>query len=166
VRYLLRHADAGDKHAWTGPDYDRPLSSTGQREADGLIALLADYPIGEIVSSPAVRCWQTVQPLAERRRLAVRTDDALAVDADVGRAVALLLDNESDGALLCTHGELIKPLLGRLRELGAPISQEVSSPKGSVWLLETADGAVTSASYLPPYQTAERPDDGHGNDTG
>jgi broad specificity phosphatase PhoE len=33
VRYLVRHADAGDKRAWTGPDDDCPLSSTGYREA-------------------------------------------------------------------------------------------------------------------------------------
>jgi hypothetical protein len=52
--------------------------------------------------------------------------------------------------VLCTHGELIKPLLGRLRELGAPIGEQLSAPKGSVWLLEAADGGITRATYLPP----------------
>jgi broad specificity phosphatase PhoE len=150
VRYLVRHADAGDKQAWTGPDDDRPLSSAGLREAQGLIGLLAAYPIGEILSSPAVRCLQSVQPLAERRRMAVRIDCALGVDADLDRAMALLLDASGDDAVLCTHGELIKPLLGRLRELGAPIGEQLSAPKGSVWLLEAADGGITRATYLPP----------------
>jgi 8-oxo-dGTP diphosphatase len=152
VRYLVRHADAGDKHEWTGPDDQRPLSDSGRREAEGLIAQLAGRPIADIVSSPALRCRQTVQPLADQRRLEVRTDAALAADADVGRAVELLLDTNADEVLLCSHRELIAPLLARLREHGAPISGQLTWPKGSVWLLEAADGAITSAVYLPPVQ--------------
>jgi broad specificity phosphatase PhoE len=152
MRYLVRHADAGDKRAWTGPDDDRPLSSTGRREAEGLIAQLAVYPIAQIVSSPAARCWQTVQPLAEQRRLPVRIDAALGVDADLDEAVALLLNPRPDDVLLCTHGELIRPLLGRLRDLGAPLGGELAWPKGSIWLLEAVDGAITRATYLPPRQ--------------
>src|SRR6266545_4887395 len=82
MRYLVRHGHAGDKHLWAGADDDRPLSSTGQREARGLVALLAGYSVDKIVSSPALRCAQTVQPLAEQRGLVVRTDVALSVDAD------------------------------------------------------------------------------------
>jgi broad specificity phosphatase PhoE len=152
MRYLVRHADAGDKHAWTGPDDDRPLSTTGRREAAGLIDQLATYPIAEILSSPAARCWQTVQPLAEQRRLPVRIEAALGVNADVDESVALLLDPGSDDMVLCTHGELIRPLLGRLRELGAPLGGELTWPKGSTWLLEAVNGAVTRATYVPPLQ--------------
>jgi broad specificity phosphatase PhoE len=151
MRYLVRHADAGDKREWTGPDDDRPLSSRGRLEAQGLVAQLASYPIAEIVSSPAVRCWQTVEPLARQRRLTVRTDVAVAANADLDSAVALLLESPTDDLVLCTHGELIKPLLGRLRELGAPLRGQLVWPKSSVWLLETADGAVTRAAYLPPH---------------
>lgn len=150
MRYLVRHADAGDKRKWTGPDDERPLSDVGRREAEGLVAQLAGRPIAQILSSPAARCRQTVQPLADQRRLAVRTDAALAVDADVDRAVELLLDGNTDGVVLCTHRELIAPLLARLREHGAPVNDQVTWLKGSVWLLETADGAITNATYLPP----------------
>src|SRR5512132_3409373 len=113
----------------------------GLREAHRLVALLAAYPIGQIVSSPAVRCVQSVQPLAERRSLEVRVDGALGVDADLDLAMALLLAPGGDNAVLCTHGELIKPLLGRLRDLGAPIGEHVRAPKGSVWLLESVNGS-------------------------
>ena len=151
MRYLVRHADAGDKRQWTGPDDERPLSSRGRLEAEGLVIQLASYPISGIVSSPALRCWQTVEPLARQRGVAARTDVALAAAADLDSAVALLLESPTDGLVLCTHGELIKPLLGRLRELGAPLRGELVWPKSSVWLLETADGAVTGAAYLPPH---------------
>ena len=157
MRYLVRHADAGDKRAWSGPDDDRPLSSKGVREARGLIARLDGRSIAQILSSPAARCWQTVQPLAQRRRLPVRTDAALSVDADVQRAMALVLDGRTEDAVLCTHGELIGPLLARLRQLGAPIGDGATWPKGSVWLLEGTDGAITRATYLPPRQIHQSP---------
>lgn len=155
MRYLVRHGDAGDKRQWTGPDEDRPLSGTGQLEAEGLIVLLTGCPVAEILSSPAVRCSQTVEPLARQRRLVVRMDTALAVDADLDRAVALLLHASGDDAVLCTHGELIGPLLARLRELGAPLGDDLAWPKGSVWALEAADGTITKATYLPPCKLDE-----------
>jgi hypothetical protein len=43
---LVRHAHAGDKHRWQGPDRLRPLSLAGQAEAAGLVIGLDDYPSG------------------------------------------------------------------------------------------------------------------------
>jgi 8-oxo-dGTP diphosphatase len=80
--YLVRHAHAGDKHTWTGPDPLRPLSEPGRREAHGLLTQLRDYPITRILSSPAVRCLQTVEPLAQRRGLPIEPAQVLGVDAD------------------------------------------------------------------------------------
>src|SRR4029450_2125737 len=90
--YLVRHAHAGDKRAWQGPDRLRPLSAAGRQEAHCLLTQFRDYPISRIVSSPPVRGQQTLQPLAERRDLRVETADALGVEADSPGLVALLLD--------------------------------------------------------------------------
>jgi broad specificity phosphatase PhoE len=90
--YLVRHAHAGDKRAWTGPDRLRPLSAPGRREAHGVLVQLRDYPITRILSRPAVRCLQTVEPLARRRGLPVEAAEVLGVDADPATLVALLLD--------------------------------------------------------------------------
>jgi phosphohistidine phosphatase SixA len=90
--YLLRHAHAGDKRAWTGPDLERPLSTAGRREAHGLLTRLRDYHITRIVSSPAVRCLQTVEPLAERRGLTPDTSEVLGVGGDPAALLRLLLD--------------------------------------------------------------------------
>jgi phosphohistidine phosphatase SixA len=75
--YLVRHAHAGDKRAWTGPDRLRPLSGSGRREAHGLLVQLRPYPVVRILSSPAVRCVQTVEPLAQRRGLPVERAEVL-----------------------------------------------------------------------------------------
>jgi len=149
VLYLVRHAEAGDKRAWPGPDAQRPLTAIGWRQAHDLAAHLDGHPITAIVSSPALRCLQTVAPLAQQRTLDVRSDARLQVDGDAGAALRVLRD-APDGALWCTHGELIGVVLTRLRARGAPIGPAPEYLKGSIWHLDVIAGSVVSAQYRPP----------------
>jgi broad specificity phosphatase PhoE len=152
--YLLRHAHAGNKRAWQGPDTLRPLSGAGRREANGLPAQLRDYPITRIVSSPTARCLETVEPLARQRGLQVERADVLGVDADPDGLVALLLDPAASKAVLCTHGELIGTALKRL--VGPDHNGDsLSWPKGSTWVLDVAGGQVQQSRYLPPLRLQE-----------
>ena len=61
-----------------------------------------------VVSSPAVRCVQTVEPLAAALGLEVELDDRLAEGG--GSSARVLL--EEDGVVACTHGDVIFELLG------------------------------------------------------
>ena len=70
--YLIRHA-----HADWSPDENRPLSSKGRLYAVRLAEVLAGIGISLIISSPALRAIQTVQPLADRLGLTIRTDPRL-----------------------------------------------------------------------------------------
>ena len=112
--YLLRHAHAGNKHAWPGPDSARPLSNAGRQEAHGMLTQMRDSPISSILRSPTERSLETVEPLAHRRGLRVESADVLGVDADPTDLVALLLDSAAAAAVLCSHGELIGAALVRL----------------------------------------------------
>lgn len=143
--YLVRHA-----HAWVGPDLLRPLSELGSREAHGLLTQLRDYPIARILSSPAVRCLQTVEPLAQRRGLPIGPADVLGVDADPAALVALLLDPAVGEAVLCSHGELIGAVLERLVGHDLDDEVELAWPKGSTWVLDVDDGHLRRRHYLPP----------------
>lgn len=67
--YLVRHA-----HSNYSPDEQRPLSAQGQEEACQLADLLANYPITQIFSSPYLRARQTIEPLANKKVLAVHTE--------------------------------------------------------------------------------------------
>ena len=154
--YLLRHAHAGNKRAWNGPDDQRPLSAAGRREAAGLLIQLRARPVGAILSSPALRCQQTVRPLAEHHRLPVGLDGRLAVDATVEQAIGLLLSPDLGDAVLCTHGELIGQLLVALRDGGAPIAPDAGWSKGSTWVLRPAGGRIADARYLPPVRDGGR----------
>jgi 8-oxo-dGTP diphosphatase len=148
--YLVRHAHAGDKRAWEGPDWLRPLSGPGRREAHGLLTQLRDYPITRIVSSPTVRCRQTVEPLARRRGLPVEPADALGVDADPAALAALLLDPTAGEAVLCSHGELIGAVLTRLVGPDLADAGQLTWPKGSTWVLGVDASQVRQTHYLPP----------------
>ena len=74
----MRHARAGDRGQWTGDDRVRPLDKKGRRQADALVAPLAGYPLTRLVSSPYVRCVETLAPLAARLKIPVEHADAIA----------------------------------------------------------------------------------------
>lgn len=151
--YLLRHARAGRRSAWTGDDDLRPLTKVGRRQADGLVDLLADREITRIVSSPYVRCRQSVEPLAERLRLPVDLSDSLAEGAPLHEVLRVVEKVVDEVAVLCTHGDIVTLLLGHLRAEGVKVRQRNGAPpmeKGSVWELETADGEIVRATYHKP----------------
>jgi phosphohistidine phosphatase SixA len=152
---LVRHAHAGEKHRWPGPDNLRPLSAAGEAEAAGLLVRLKDYPVGRILSSPADRCRQTVQPLADDRLLPIEPIPELGVAADPAVVLALLGDLQVQDAVVCTHGEVIGEVLLRLIVEGLAVDQPLTWPKGSTWLLEDAGGRFRFGRYLPPLPLAD-----------
>jgi broad specificity phosphatase PhoE len=148
--YLVRHAKAGSRKDWEGADRDRPLSGKGRRQAEGLVDLLADRPVRRVLSSPYLRCVQTVEPLAEKLGLPVEKVDALAEEADPAEAVELLRGLAGTTAALCTHGDLIPPILDTLAAAdGLPLPPGYPFAKGSVWELDVLNGRWLAARYLP-----------------
>jgi 8-oxo-(d)GTP phosphatase len=150
MTYLVRHAHAGNKHHWAGPDHDRPLSVAGQGEARGLLTRLASYPIGRILSGPAIRCQQTVAPLAARHGLRVELTDDLAVEATADQLLVLVSDPALGTAVLCSHGEVIGQVLQQLAAGGLPLADPLRWEKGSTWVLDSKGGVVVGARYLAP----------------
>jgi broad specificity phosphatase PhoE len=59
---LVPHADAGDRRTWTADQDLRPLSPLGVAQASALAAAIG--VVDRIISSPARRCVETVEPLA------------------------------------------------------------------------------------------------------
>lgn len=147
--YLVRHAHAGIRDAWVGPDDQRPLSDKGRRRAAEIDEQLADVGITRILSSPSVRCVETMQPLAERLGLEIEHHHALAEGAALAAGVALMEELVADGAVaaLCSHGDVIPELLAALARRGADLDPDGACRKGSIWILHARDGAVTEATY-------------------
>ena len=131
--FVVRHAHAGIR-THDIDDRLRPLSHTGQAQAR-LLADLLDYPSGgDIVSSPYVRCVETVEPLAARRRCDVALSDALAEGAAVD-AMCRLLRGLPDGSVACTHGDMLTGLAGVLVDVRSGREVPISLDKGVVWVM-------------------------------
>ena len=145
---LVRHADAGERAEWTGPDRDRPLSARGRTQAEQLAAALARNPVARLVSSGYVRCVETFVPLGGRLGLLTETAGWLEEGADPERALTTLLVGGSVAA--CSHGDVVSGILFELAERGIALGSSPRMQKGSTWVLDVQDGAVKSARYLPP----------------
>jgi len=145
---LVRHARAGNRSKWRGDDRLRPLTRKGTRQAEGLVGLLDQLGPERILSSPFVRCVQTVAPLAAARGLDVEEVEEL--EEGRGRKAVLLLAGlagSGPAVVACTHGDVV---LEALRDLTSDGSGVPPSSKGAVWVLERpkhGDGAT--ARYLP-----------------
>ncbi len=148
--YLVRHAHAGNKKQWQGPDQVRPLSAQGRKEALGLLERLGPRPVGRVLSSPAERCLQTVEPLAGRLGRAIEPNQTLGVDGTGPGVLELLTSPALQRAVLCTHGEVIGKVFDELQAVGIELSGPPRWPKGSTWILQLDGGHGWEGTYLEP----------------
>jgi len=147
---LARHARAAKRTQWTGPAWMRPLVDTGVAQARSLSQWLAAGSVERLISSPALRCRLTLDPLALATGLPVEIDERLGEGADEATGAELLATLGDRATVVCTHGEMIGALLGRLRAKGLAVEEEPRCEKGSAWLLEGAGATPERATYRFP----------------
>lgn len=154
---IVRHVEADPRSSWSGPDVLRPLSTKGRRQASGLVHVLGDqFPMARLVTSPSLRCIETLSPLAATLALGIEVSEALAEGVDPAAAIDLARTGAdiptSDGALvLCSHGDLIPEILDALRSADeVDLGPNPRCQKGSTWVLEGKRGKFTTATYIPP----------------
>ena len=116
--HLVRHGKAEKRARWDGPDGLRPLAPKGLRQARALASGHADAGLERILSSPYLRCRQTVEPLAIATGLRVEVHESLAKDEPPAKAAELLRSVAGQRVLCCTHEELVDALLAELGEEG------------------------------------------------
>ncbi len=147
--FVIRHAKAGNRDKWPDDQDLRPLTKAGRRQAAALVDPLAAHGITRIVSSPAVRCRQTVEPLGEHLRLPVDLSDAIGEGAPIDESLALVDKVAEATALLCTHGDVVGNLLVFAEHHGVRIA-EMRMEKAGTWVFDLEAGAFVNAEYFPP----------------
>ena len=151
--YLVRHAKAGSRSEWRGDDRLRPLSRSGTAQAAGIAALLTPLCAnGRLVSSPYLRCVQTLEPLGAALDTVVEPDNRLAEDRSFEGVLDLLLELP-DGSALCSHGDVIPETIAALERRGCQIVGAPDWRKGSIWVLTPSDDGeeiVTATAWPPP----------------
>jgi phosphohistidine phosphatase len=150
--HLVRHADAGDPEAWTGPDAARPLSEKGRAQAERLGVFLADHEFrpDAVITSPKLRASQTAEIVAGHLGVAVTTDDRLGEPLDLAKLDKVLTDaGDPDRPMLFGHdpdfSEFVEELCG-----GANVPMR----KGGLAKVEVdrplASGGGTLRWVIPP----------------
>ncbi len=150
--YVVRHGKAGSRHDWKGPDDERPLSKRGRRQADGLVEMLCDRGIVRVLSSPSVRCVQTVEPLADKLGLAVDLRPELGEGTAKDDVAGFIGGLISTTAALCSHGDMIPVIVNVLAaDHGLDLADDHPCAKGSVWeLVDDGSGRMTAKYLAPP----------------
>jgi 8-oxo-dGTP diphosphatase len=148
--HLVRHASAGIRGSHAD-DSARPLDERGRAQALAIADLLAASPIDVVYTSPALRCIETVEPLAVGLGIDVVHNSSLSEGSSAHDALALIETSLEAGedAVFCSHGDLIPDLLQLLVNRGLDLGSARGFAKGSVWTVHTAGASPTTATYAP-----------------
>jgi len=147
--YIVRHAKAGDRDEWEGDDRLRPLNKAGRRQAQALAEGLKNERIDKILSSPYIRCVQTVEPLAAALQLPIEPRKDLEEGAGGESVIRIMQAVKGRNTVLCTHGDVVEELVEQLIERGLVSRARASNEKGGTWMLDQQDGKIAHAKYLP-----------------
>jgi 8-oxo-(d)GTP phosphatase len=154
VTALVRHGHAGERKKWAGNDALRPIDAQGQQEAEAIAQVVALFQPARLITAPALRCRQTLEPLAGSLDLPIVSDSAFAEPAtpeeapDKAKAAATRLAELRDGptAAICSQGKMMPPLLATLT--GAEDPEPYKTPKGGGWILSWSGARLLGVSRL------------------
>lgn len=150
---LLRHAKAVAREDWQSEDLDRPLSSIGEQQAKRLISSLIPFDIKEIHSSSAVRCYESINPLARALSLDYFFTDSLTEyvfsknPERTLKYIDRLLENDHT-TLICGHNPILPRYLSeKYSKQGFEVSEAALKP-GEAWILHHIGKEVIAVDHL------------------
>lgn len=115
----LRHAKAAPRSDWEASDAARTLTDRGKKQAKAIVAPLRAFGIRKIVTSDAVRCVQTVKPLAKALDRKITQTELISQDAwERGRSDTRTIIGKRVRALkpavICSHGPVLPDILAEI----------------------------------------------------
>jgi len=158
---LLRHAKAVHKAGWKHADTRRPLDDSGRADAKTLAELLSCFaPTARLITSPAVRCVETLRPFAELSGAQLREEPSLYVHhqspgtatADSRLSMTALVSEAiaaGEPVIICAHRENLPDLqAAALAALGIAAPGSDAAP-GSALASALASDALAPIAALP-----------------
>jgi 8-oxo-dGTP pyrophosphatase MutT (NUDIX family)/phosphohistidine phosphatase SixA len=145
---IVRHAKSRGRSKWPDEDASRPLDTRGRQRAKDLAPILASYGVTRVVTSPSVRCLDTVLPYAVSAGLKARlraglSEEGFAEQPDRATYHLTRLLERGNAAVVCTHGPVLPVLLEQL----AGIADSGESP-AKVTLSEAAERGLGKGDAL------------------
>ncbi len=163
---IVRHAKAKPRASWAGAEGERSLAATGKRQALAVGRLLEAWQPERIISSPWVRCMQTVYPYSKASGISIKEKRALT-EAHHARApkqarkvVESLFEKRDKSVMLCTHRPVLPTVLEVLGEHlnkqlrpHLPVHDPYLKP-GEMWVLQVSVAhpkTVVSLEQIKPF---------------
>jgi 8-oxo-dGTP pyrophosphatase MutT (NUDIX family)/phosphohistidine phosphatase SixA len=155
----LRHAKA-EQEVGDGGDTARRLTSRGERQASAIVGALRAWNPQVIISSPAIRCLDTVRPLAEAAGLDVKQAPVLSQElwegastppprAQLDRLVRKRIA-KGKAVVLCSHSPVMPEILDSV------VLQIGGERDGRL----TRAAILTTAEFTVLHVSATKPDSG------
>ena len=149
---VLRHAKAAPRSDWEMSDAARPLTSRGRKQAKAIVAPLSAFGIRRIITSDAVRCVQTVKPLAKALGRKITQTELISQDAwEEGRSDTRTVIGKRvrarKPAVICSHGPVLPDILA---EIALATGTMHGSYLGSASALEVGAFSVVHLSSTNP----------------
>ena len=137
---LLRHAKALSRDEWQGDDDDRPLDSLGQMQAKRLLSIYQAFNLEQIHTSDAIRCYDTVEPMAKALGLRLEvsnnlSESAFKKDKEDAFDYARDLIKSDKRALLCSHNPILPKVLNKLTKKSDVESDEEKLYPADAWVI-------------------------------
>ncbi|MEV4894911.1 NUDIX hydrolase [Nonomuraea sp. NPDC055795] len=107
---LVRHGAAGSRQNWKGDDDLRPLEAEGYVQAVTLAQVLPAYRPEVLLSSPSLRCVQTMEAFST----AITTDPLLSERHQDADKTPALVNGITVPAAACSHGKVLPHLISAL----------------------------------------------------
>ena len=151
---LLRHAKAIERQEWAGEDTDRPLSSLGERQAKRMLTNFLPFAVEEIHSSSAVRCYESITPLARGLNVDFFFTDSLTEEVfhknneRPFKYVQRLLVNDFT-TLVCSHNPILPSIVSAfVDKFGVEVPITKLEP-GDAWIAHHVEREVVAIDFLP-----------------
>jgi 8-oxo-(d)GTP phosphatase len=135
---VVRHATARPRESWPRADAERPLVTSGRRQAISLAELLECWRPQHLLSSPWQRCLDTLEPYATAARLKPRAKGGLSEGGHQrnpakARSHTEGLLQRGQAGLLCTHRPVLRDVLAVLQRAAVPEVRD-ELPSADPWL--------------------------------
>ncbi|TQL47025.1 8-oxo-dGTP diphosphatase [Homoserinimonas aerilata] len=151
----LRHGKAISPGEFDGQDAERTLLKEGRRQAEAAAGGIAAFGPEKLFSSTAVRCVETVKPLAKRTGLHVKQTYKISQDAyengaaPIDAVVARRLEQQKT-VVLCSHGPVLPEIIAAIaRDTNTPLNASVR-----------AAGLLPTGGYAVVHLARDRKDAG------
>jgi broad specificity phosphatase PhoE len=170
---IFIHLDAVNRKEWTGAPDDRPLTELGLKQAQSMADYLAQRGIDAVVSSPALRCRQSLEALSSQVGLPVRVDDgfcdthgyrppagwgsggddgpsplggALAAGSAFASFSRLQREFPHGRVILCSYGDVVPALLAFIAGAHGAAMPRRTNAKSAVFTIEIDGDTATMAT--------------------